>query len=220
MTQTAISSSKGRTWMIFTIISMMLLSCFALLLVTDVKNYEDAVKQEVNKTSTWLDAAAAERINGKVARRQIEWIYESGFYPSIRDALTPKKVDYIEDASKGILSTKWNERLLMNFQYLAYQFIHRLTLLEFWLWTLSPLMGAIVITGVYKWKIKQYQLGGQSVNVTRLWIKMFWLLGTCLSIYLFAPSAIGAASAYIPAIFLVVAALAAAQVIQSYNKYI
>lgn len=220
MTQTAISSSKGRTWMIFTIISMLLLACFALLLVTDVKKYEADVTQEVKKTSAWLDAEASERINDKVSRRQRSWIYDSGLYPAIRDALAPKKVDYIEKASKGVLSTKWNDRLLMNVQYLAYQFIHRLTLMEFWLWTLSPLMGAIVITGVYKWKIKQYQLGGQSVNATRLWIKVFWLLGTCLSIYLFAPSAIGAASAYVPAIFLVIAALATAQVIQSYNKYI
>lgn len=220
MTTTAISGSRGRTWMIFTIVAMLLLACFGLLIVTDVKKYEADVTEEVRKLSSWLDVEAADRINKKVASRQRAWIYESGLYPTIRDALTPKKVDYIEDASRGVLSTKWNERLLMNVQYLAYQFIHRLTLMEFWLWTLSPLMGAIIITGIYKWKIKQYQLGGQSVNMTRLWVKVFWLLGMCFSVYLFSPSVIGAASAYIPAVFLIVAALSAAQVIQAYNKYI
>ena len=220
MTTTAISASRGRAWMIFTLVTMLLTACFGLMIITDTEQYKAQVQAEVDKTSQWLDSEAAYRISDTVQRRQRAWIYDSGFYPAIRDAITPKQVDYIDKASKGVFSTKWNIRLLMNGQYLAYQFIHRLTLIEFWLWTLLPLMGAMVLTGVFKWKIKQYQLGGQSVNVTRLWLKVFWALGATLSVYLFAPSAIGAASFYIPAIFLIVVAFAASQVIQSYNKYI
>lgn len=220
MTTTAISSSRGRAWMIFTIVSALLMTCFAMLVLTDIPKYKSAVEKEAMQTSLWLDAEAANKINDKVNDRQRKWIYESGFYPTIRDALKPKHVQYIEDTSKGVFSTRWIERILMNGQYLAYQFIHRVTMLEFWLWSLSPLMAAIVITGVFKWRIKQYQLGGQSVNMTRLWIKVFWVLGAALSAYLFSPSIVGVISIYVPAVFLVLTAFATAQVIQSYNKYI
>lgn len=219
MTKTAITASIGRFNMIFTGVTLIICYAFLMLLITDAKEYQRAVESEVLFTVGSLTASESEYILQKTRQRQQKWIYDSGFYPSLKKMFLPKEVPYIEELTKGVFSTKWNYRALMNVQYLAYQLIHRLTMLQFWLMTLLPLMAAIVITGFYQWRIKQYQLGGHSVSVVRIWTKAIWVVFAVLATYLVVPNVGGAYSLFAPPIVLVFAAVGVGQIIKSFNKY-
>lgn len=220
MTNTAISSSVGRARLIYTILLMAFIYAFVMLFIYESDTYRVTIEKEVLSSLSTLEPDAQKELLNTTRARQYQWVHASGLYETLHDLFMPKRdVKYIEDMSKGILSKKYLVKFLKNFQYLSYQIIHRLTLLEFWAYTIFAFMVCLMVQGYYKWKIKQYRLGGQSVNATRIWTKIIWLTFLGLLGYLIIPNVFGAYSFQAPAILLIIASLAASKVAESYNKY-
>jgi cobalamin synthase len=126
--------------------------------------------------------------------------------------------EWQRNASGGLIDEVWLLRLLENFQLFSYQMIHRMTLLQFWLFALLPMCIAIVATGYYHWRIKQYQMGGSSVNYVRGYMKLMWLTMLVLCVYLITPNLFGPYTIYAPAFLLLTIATTLSLVFSNYSK--
>ncbi len=192
------------------------------MVVRDPTSVRLAIETELLDARELLGVAEREYLETTAKFRFQEWIINSGVYDQIYSWLAPKKVEYIEEwQSKGaanFLSENWMWQFLENFQLYCYQTIFRLTLMQFWLTTVSPLMFAIVITGHQSWKIKQYQLSGQSTKKARFWLKSMWLTFITFLLYLITPNLVGEYTIYAPPVLLTLVALSIALFITSFSK--
>jgi hypothetical protein len=220
MTKTAITSKHSRGEVLYYLLAGLMFYSFAMLFVYDTKGYQQTIENEVRATINSLEEGTAEELLEISRERQQSWIYRSGFYPTIYKFFAPKEVKYIDDWSKGVLGGGIMFKFLTNVQYLGYQIIHRLTVLQLWMMALLPLMMAIVMTGYYKWRITQYRLGGQSAGVVRIWSKVVWLAFITLTTYIIFPAVLGDLAVYAPVTILMLMAIGVGQIVKSFNKYI
>lgn len=215
---TAITSQVSRFNLIYIIVTMLAFYAFAMMFIKDTDSFRQGVEQELTYILEKVPSKEAEYLQSVTTFRYQRWLHQSGVFAEMRRMFMPKQIDYMEDMSKGVLSRDWNVRFLNNMQYMFYQFVMRLTLLEFWLYTMLPMSIAIVMTGYFNWKKKLYQLGGHSVNVVRLWLKIGWLFLLLLCSYLVVPSFAGVYALYAPPVLMVVLAFTISKVIESFHK--
>ena len=187
------------------------------------ENVRTQIETELFATSTYLTTSDFQHIEHQINGRFQSWVHETNFYPVIEEALKPEKQKgyaqhWQEEASLGLLSDKWLFRLLENLQLFAYQLVHRITLLEFWTFTMLPMMIAVIMTGYYQWRIKLYQLGGSSTGHVRVYLKLMWLLLFLFSVYLITPNLFGGYTMYAPPTLLLVVAISISLVFTNFSK--
>lgn len=222
---TVITASSTRLNLIFMLYSMMFLIVFALMIVRTPEGVRGSIEKELNYTVVMLGPTEQISLETLTKDRFQRWIYDSGFYPGLYRALEPQRQkegyeEWQKKGSFGFLSEGWIWRLLENFQLYAYQIVHRLTLMEFWILTMLPMMVAIVMTGYYQWQIKKYQLAGASTTHVRLWLKALWIVLFMFSIYLITPNIFGVYTIYAPPFLLVLVALSISYIMSNFSKAI
>lgn len=220
---TAISANSTRLNLIFMLYSMMFLIVFALMIVRTPEGVRGSIEKELKYALVMLGSEEQYALETLTKDRFQRWFYDSGFYPGLYNALAPQrqKEGYEEWQNKGsfgFLSEGWIWRLLENFQLYAYQVTHRLTLMEFWILTMLPMMVSIVMTGYYSWQIKKYQLVASSTTHVRLWLKALWLVLFLFSIYLITPNIFGFYTIYAPPVLLVLVALSISYIMSNFSK--
>ncbi|WP_240224671.1 DUF4400 domain-containing protein [Rheinheimera hassiensis] len=215
---TVITKNASRFNVIYVILALLGLYAFAMIVIKDTPQYKVAIEAELNYVLEKMPEAEGQHLESVTQGRFQRWLYDSGAFYKLKSMFMPKDVQYQEEMSKGIFSVKRVHQVLNNLQYLVYQFIMRITLVEFWLYTMLPMMVAMVVTGYYNWKKKTYQLGGQSVNVVRLWLKVGWGFLLLMSSYLVIPNIAGAYTLFAPPLLMFIMALAISKIIQSFHK--
>ncbi|WP_445766821.1 DUF4400 domain-containing protein [Rheinheimera sp.] len=220
---TVITASSSRLNLIFVLYSAMFLLVFMLMIIRSPDGVRESIETELKQAMVMLGVEEQYLLETSTKDRFQRWIHDSGFYPGLYKALAPERQreGYEEWQSKGsfgFLSEGWIWRLLENFQLYAYQVTHRLTLMEFWMLTMLPMMIAVIMTGYYTWKIKQYQLIAASTTHVRLWLKALWIVLFLFSIYLITPNIFGLYTIYAPPILLVAVALAISLILSNFSK--
>jgi len=181
------------------------------------------IENELTSKYDYLSASDYQYLEEKINVRFQSWAYDSGFYPFFHKAFYPERqADYAEDwqreASLGMIDGGWIIRMLENMQLFIYQMVHRITLIEFWFFTMLPMMIAIVMTGYYQWRIKQYQLSGSSTGYVRMYLKLLWIILFLFSVYLITPNIFGAYTIYAPPALLLIVALSISLVFTNFSK--
>lgn len=215
---TVVTKSIGRFNLIYMLIAMLGFYTFAMLIIKDTASYKQGVETELQYIIEKMPEAESQYLEEVTQRRFQSWLYSSGAFEQLKKLFMPKDVRYQEDMSKGIFSVRRVHSVLNNLQYMVYQFIMRITLVEFWLYTMAPMLLAVIATGYFEWKKKAYQLGGQSVNVVRLWLKVGWMFMLLMSTYLVVPNITGAYTLYAPPILMFILAVSIAKIVQSFHK--
>lgn len=215
---TVITKNVSRFNIIYMLLALLGLYAFAMIVIKDTPQYKVAIESELDFVLDKMPEAEAKHLESVTQSRFQRWFYDSGAFYKLKSMFMPKDVQYQEEMSKGIFSVKRVHQVLNNLQYLVYQFIMRITLVEFWLYTMLPMMVAMVATGYFNWKKKAYQLGGQSVNVVRLWLKVGWGFLLLMSTYLVIPNIAGAYTLFAPPLLMFIMALAISKIIQSFHK--
>jgi hypothetical protein len=220
---TAIIQDSTRLNLVFMLFGILFLLVFMAMVAREPDNVRADIETELMDSKTMLGAQEQVVLERQTKERFQSWFYDSGMYDFIYKMLAPaKQVDAIEEwqakSSYGFLSRGWVYRFLENFQLYGYQFTHRITMMQFWMMTMLPMMIAIVMTGYYTWRIKQYQLTGQSTAKVRLWMKAMWFSFLLFSIYLVTPNLIGAYTLFAPPVLLALVSISIALVISSFSK--
>ena len=81
-----------------------------------------------------------------------------------------------------------------------------------------PMMVAVIMTGYYTWRIKQYQLVAASTTHVRLWLKALWMVLFLFSVYLITPNIFGYYTIYAPPVLLVLVALSMSLILSNFSK--
>lgn len=220
---TAIIQDSTRLNLVFMLFSMLFLLVFLAMIVREPDVVRADIETELMDAKTMLGAQEQLILERQTKSRFQSWYYDSGLYGFVHKMLAPtKQVDAIEEwqskSSHGFLSRGWVYRFLENFQLYGYQFTHRITMMQFWFMTMLPMMISIIVTGYYTWRIKQYQLTGQSTAKVRLWLKAMWFSLLLFSIYLVTPNLIGAYTLFAPPALLALVSISIALVISSFSK--
>ncbi|MAA93716.1 MAG: hypothetical protein CML21_04240 [Rheinheimera sp.] len=220
---TAISANSTRLNLIFMLYSAMFLVVFLLMIVRSPDGVRTSIESELKHAMVMLGTEEQHQLETRTKARFQSWIYDSGFYPGLYKALEPKRqtegmAEWQSKGSFGFLSEGWIWRLLENFQLYAYQITHRLTLMEFWMLTMLPMMVAVIMTGYYTWRIKQYQLVAASTTHVRLWLKALWMVLFLFSVYLITPNIFGYYTIYAPPVLLVLVALSMSLILSNFSK--
>lgn len=220
---TVISAKETRLHILIMLYFLVLIALFMLMVIREPEAVRADIEFELHHTVEYLSEQEQLSLDTKAKKRFQSWLYDSGLYESVYGALAPKTqqnyaVQWQSDASFGFLSEGWIFRLLENFQLYFYQVTHRLTLMEFWMLTTLPMVIAIIATGYYSWRIKAYQLIGQSTSSVRIWLKVMWLVLFLFLAYMITPNIFGAYTIFAPPVLLLVVALSISYVISSFSK--
>jgi len=205
-------------WAIFHVIfglSLMLVALTMLLNNNDA--YKRSLENELLTTKSSVGNDSWEVINSRATRRHKENFYDNGVFETITNTFLSERDDYITRNIKE--SDDLQLRFVNNIQVMAYQMFFRITMMEYWLALLSPLCLCIILSGYYSWKRKQYQVGGASAGVGRLWIRAIWLLFIGLVAMLIIPPYIVSLSVYTPVVFLLMASTAISNYISSAARF-
>lgn len=186
-----------------------------MLLLRDPVMYQAGVEKEITYVRDSLSEFEWEKLNDTTRRRFSKYLYESGAFEKIKEWLIPKVSD---SEFNKTFSSKWNKQFVQNIQVFIYQSVHRLGLMEFWLLNLAPLMICLVIAGYNRYRVNLYGIGGASANSVRLYLKVLWFAGVGVLLYTITPNVVGAYALYTPAAMLLVLALAAKGIIESFHK--
>lgn len=208
---------------LFMMYAMVIVSLFVLMIFRDPVSLQADIQTEMDHTVEYLSQSEYQLLDDKTKARYQSWMFDSGVYPTLYDALAPdEQRDYAkrmqEGASLGVLKDSRLFTILKNFKLYFYQITHRITLMEFWLATLLPMLIAVIATGYYKWRIKAYQLTGQSTAGVWIWLKVLWLMLFLFLAYAITPNLFGAYSIFAPPTLLLVVALSISYVISSFSK--
>lgn len=203
--------------------SLLFLLVFIAMVVRQPENVRSNIEAELMNAKNMLGVEEQLILERTTKSRFQSWYYDSGMYTSLHNMLAPKRQsaaveEWQKKGSNGFLSEGWIWRFLENFQLYGYQFTHRITIMQFWIITMLPMMIAIVVTGYYTWRIKQYQLTGQSTAKVRMWLKSLWISLLLFSIYLVTPNLIGAYTLYAPPVLLLLVSVSMALIIASFSK--
>lgn len=220
---TVISANSTRLNLIFMLYSIMFLVLFMLMIIRSPDGVRISIENELNYSVQNLGVSEQLALEQLTKDRFQRWIYDSGLYPVLYEALAPERQrEEIEawqnKSSYSFLSEGWIWRLLENFQLYSYQITHRLTLMEFWILTMLPMMFAIVMTGYYTWQIKKYQLVASSTTHVRIWLKSLWIMLFLFSIYLITPNIFGLYTIYAPPVLLILVALSISYIMSNFSK--
>lgn len=220
---TSILAKETRMHLVFAIYVIVMLGLILQMLIRPPEDVRGSIENELVTATDYLSSDDYHYLNNRINVRFQSWIYDSGFYPAIHKALYPERqADYAEqwqhNASLGLLSRNTLLRMLENLQLFSYQIVHRMTLIEFWLLTMLPMMAAVVMTGYYQWRIKHYKLVGTSTSYVRLYMKVLWVILFMFSLYLITPNVFGPYTIYAPPVLLFIVACTISLVIKNFAK--
>lgn len=220
---TVIVAETSRLNLIYVLFTSLLLCIFAAMVLRDPVAVRKGIETELNDSRKMLGQQEQLYLESETKARFQRWYFDSGLYETVHHFFAPKKQlqvmeDWQDKSSLGFMSKGWIVRFLENFQLYGYQFMHRITMMQFWIVTMLPMMVAIITTGYYSWRIQQYQLTGQSTAKVRLWLKALWISVLLFSIYLVTPNLIGAYTLFAPPALLILVSLSIALVIASFSK--
>lgn len=220
---TAISANSTRLNLILMLYGLMFFIVFLLMIIRSPDGVRESIESELQQAMLMLGVQEQHQLETRTKARFQVWLYDSGFYDGLYKVISPKRqtegmAEWQSKGSFGFLSEGWIWRLLENFQLYFYQITHRITLMEFWFLTMLPMMVAVVMTGYYTWRIKQYQLVAASTTHVRLWLKALWLVLFLFSIYLITPNIFGFYTIYAPPILLMLGALSMSLILSNFSK--
>lgn len=220
---TVIVADSSRLNLIYFLFSFLFLCLFVAMVFRDPVSVRQGIETELNDARTMLGPLEQTYLENKTKQRFQAWYYDSGLYATVHRFFAPEKQEIVMEewqakSSLGFMSTGWIIQFLENFQLYGYQFMHRITMMQFWIVTMLPMMIAIITTGYYTWRIQQYKLTGQSTAKVRLWLKALWISFLLFSIYLVTPNLIGVYTLFAPPALLILVSLSIALVIASFSK--
>lgn len=212
---TAVTSQVTRSQFAMIMICLSVFMIFALMVIRDTDAYRSGVESEIETVRSTLTAAEWNVIDNTSKRRFSKYVHETGLFELLKDWFLPaRSASEINQTFSG----KWNYRVVENLQVFFYQCFYRLTMLEFWFWTLIPLCIAIVVSGVNAYRAKKYALEGTRANVVRIYLKVIWISFLSLIGYMIMPAMMGGIAPYAPALAFIILALATSGVASAFHK--
>lgn len=220
---TAILEKETRVHLIGWLYFAVLLALFLLILIRQSKDVNDDIEMEMMHMVDYMSVPEYTELQSRIVNRYNYIMVEKKVYETVYDLLAPTgqktyAEQWQENASAGLISNATMFRIIENFRLYSYQIIHRVTLMQYWTTLMLPLMVAILFTGYYRWRIKLYQLVGQSTSLVRIWMKVMWLMLSLFLIFLITPNLFGPYSIFAPPVLLIVIALSISFVISSFTK--
>lgn len=220
---TSILVKETRLHLLFMLYVMVFMGLFLQMIIRPAENVRFEIQDELSSMNNYLTTTDFTHLEQRTHTRFQSWMYDSGFYPFIDNALRPEEqkqyaTEWQEKASFNLISDANLLRFLENLQLFSFQIVHRITLMEFWLIALFPMCIAITATGYYHWQMKQYQLAGSSVNHVRGYMKLIWLTLFVLCVYLITPNVFGAYTIFAPAVLLLTIATATSLILSNFSK--
>jgi len=212
---TVVTAKHSRLQVLTIMTALTIFGIFIMLLLREPVSYQEGVEKEITYVRDSVSAFEWEKLDDTTRRRFSEYLYESGAFEKIKEWLIPKASD---SEFNKTFTGKWNQQFVQNVQVFVYQSIHRLGLMEFWLLNLAPLMICLVIAGYNRHRVNLYGIGGASANSVRLYLKVLWFAGVGVLLYTITPNVVGEYALYTPAFMLLVLALAAKGIIESFHK--
>ena len=127
---TVITASSTRLNLIFMLYSMMFLGVFLLMIVRSPDSVRTGIEKELKIAMVTMGTSDQYKLETVTKERFQNWFYDSGFYPTMYDAIAPARQregfeEWQKKSSFGFMSEGWIWRLLENFQLYAYQITHR-----------------------------------------------------------------------------------------------
>ncbi|TDX11957.1 uncharacterized protein DUF4400 [Buttiauxella sp. BIGb0552] len=115
-----------------------------------------------------------------------------GMVEYLNRVLVPEVKD-IEQSEKGFnlaagMFMSFFYTAAKNIPLLVFQSIYRWHLVLGWFFVFLPFIAALIIDGMYQWKLKRYVFGNVTIQFYRVWLKGFWLIGWLTLIYLLMPN--------------------------------
>jgi len=220
---TAVLEKETRIHLIIYLYLMVFIALFLLVIIRQPDQLKLDIKTEMEYTVKYMSVLEYADLQSRINNRYQSWLHDSNIYAGVYKALAPTRQkkyaeEWQENSSAGFVSNVTMHRIIDNFELYFYQITHRITLMEYWMLLMLPLMIAIIFTGYYRWRIKLYQLIGQSTSLVRIWLKVMWLMLSLFLVYLITPNLFGPYSVFAPPVLLLVMALSVSFIISSFTK--
>lgn len=198
-------------FLIIGVLSLILIGLF----IMETENLQKFVQTELAANKEALGDNVWVGLERKTKKRHQAWVYDSGLFDRMKDMFVPKSNP---DVVEQVFENKWMYQWINNFQIVAYQGIHRLTIMEHWMISLSPLLICLIITGVLRWKIKTYSIAMVQVGMLRLYLKAIWFLTATLLAYLTLPNILGSHHVWVPPVLLSVLVWLISLIVANYQR--
>lgn len=205
------SRAQVLNFLIMGVLSLILIGLF----IMETENLQKFVQTELAANKEALGDNVWTGLERKTKQRHQAWVYDSGLFDRMKDMFVPKSNP---DVVEQVFENKWMYQWINNFQIVAYQGIHRLTIMEHWMISLSPLLICLIITGVLRWKIKTYSIAMVQVGMLRLYLKAIWFFTATLLAYLTLPNILGSHHVWVPPVLLSVLVWLISLIVANYQR--
>ncbi|NRN29012.1 DUF4400 domain-containing protein [Photorhabdus heterorhabditis] len=160
------------------------------LFLQDSKELHQQIQQEIAASKAIIPSDRWQAVIENTENTFKVLVTKYGMIERLNSVLIPTK-----DAkpSRGInniaeKAMSFNYNAARNTPLLVFQSIYRWFLMLGWFWVFLPFLAALLLDGMYQWKLKRYVFGKVTVQFYRIWFRAFWLI-TFLSItYLLLPN--------------------------------
>lgn len=212
---TAISSKHSRLQVLNAILCCLMAYIAYLLVTSQTIEYRASIESELKYIKDTVSEDEWETIDNSINRKFQDYLFENGLFDLTKKMFIPIASD--SEVNKTF-SDEWNYRTVNNFQIFFYQLMYRVTLLQYSIMILGPFMLCLFYSAYNQWRIKQFQLGGQSSRTVRVWFKLIWLGFAAISIYAITPIGSNIFTLITPPAILIAITFAGAQIIKSFDK--
>jgi len=212
---TAITKNATRAQMLNMLFFGSLAIVLAAMIAMDTDKLQRFIVLEINEVREAFSEKDFKSLEARVRDRHQVLLYDSGFFDGVRERFVPKERG---ESGASALGNRYLYQWVNNLQVISYQALFRLTILEYWFFSMLPMVVALLGTGYYNWRIKGYYMGGTHANIMRLYLKAVWFLFAGLITYIVFPNFLNLHNPFVPPILIFLMALLMSRIITNYQK--
>jgi len=207
--------SRLRVWLFVVFVNV--IGAMAMLFVMETAQLKSGIATEMEEAELRLSDNDWANIQHHAFLRYDNWFVSSGVEDVLTTMFIPKPTKSAIQLNR-MIPEKYNYRFVNNVKYTFLQASYRVEMLQYWVWLMSPIIVALLLTGYYRWKMKAFTLKGGSTIVTKLVLRSFFFSTLLIVVFTVTPNFLAAYSFYIPPAMLLLMAWAVSHVISAFHK--
>ncbi|AYV11429.1 DUF4400 domain-containing protein [Shewanella algae] len=208
----------GATKLLGVILLIFTLSLIVVLAFVPSNTFQQQMETEVKSLSLLLNNTRWSYVTNDVSVNYFKYYENSGLREKVDQTLTPKgdyKLKQIVQNYKGETVLK---RAATNIHIMTYQIIYRITVIQFWLWMMLPMLFAMIYEGYTARQIRLYEPEQISIKGSRFWTRSLVYLVIITFTYLVLPNLLGQYAPWYPVATLFLTGYAIRNTVKNYMK--
>ncbi|GIU41068.1 hypothetical protein TUM3794_20640 [Shewanella colwelliana] len=208
----------GATKLFGVLLLIFTISLIVVLALVPSNKFQQQMETEVKALSLLLNDTRWGEVTNNVSLNYYKYYENSGLREKVDLTLTPKGDYKLKQIVKNYKGESVLQRAATNIHIMSYQIIYRVTVIQYWIWLMLPLLFAMIYEGYTARKIRLYEPEQISIKGSRLWTRSIVYLILISFTYLVLPNLLGQYAPWYPVATLFLTGYAIRNTVKNYMK--